>query len=85
MVFLTKVKNVQKSAEITMPSDINESFNQMRATDLSAILFKGNFKFKKKKIYISFEIMLESNVKGPICMTFQFNFNGIKLPFKAIE
>lgn len=42
MVFLTKVKNVQKVAEFTMPSDMNESYSQMRATDLSEILFKGN-------------------------------------------
>lgn len=41
MVFLTKVKSEQKVAETTMPSEINESYNQIRATDLSALLFKG--------------------------------------------
>ena len=41
MVFLTKVKSEQKIAETTMPSEMNESYNQIRATDLSALLFKG--------------------------------------------
>lgn len=43
MVFLTKVKSEQKIAEITMPSEMNDSYSQIRATDLSALLFKGNF------------------------------------------
>lgn len=41
MVFLTKVKTEQKSAELAMPSDMNDSFDGIRAVDLSAILFKG--------------------------------------------
>lgn len=41
MVFLTKVKSEQKVAETTMPSEMSESYNQIRATDLSALLFKG--------------------------------------------
>lgn len=48
MVFLSKVKNEQKGAEYTMPSEMNENYNQIRATDLSAILFKGNLKKKHK-------------------------------------
>lgn len=45
MVFLTKVKtelNSKKGAEFTMPSEMNENYTQIRATDLSALLFKGN-------------------------------------------
>lgn len=42
MVFLTKVKSEQKGAEFTMPSEMTESYTQIRATDLSALLFKGN-------------------------------------------
>lgn len=41
MVFLTKVKSEQKGVEFIMPSEMNESFTQIRATDLSALLFKG--------------------------------------------
>lgn len=56
MVFLTKVKSEQKSAKITMPSEINESYSQIRATDLSALLFKGkslNRKFTQFKFSFS--------------------------------
>lgn len=42
MVFLMKVKTDKKSAKFTMPSETHNSFNQITATDLSAILFKGN-------------------------------------------
>ncbi|XP_031628737.1 uncharacterized protein LOC116344373 [Contarinia nasturtii] len=45
MVFLTKVKNEQKGgADLIMPSEMNESYNQIRATDLSALLFKDSSK-----------------------------------------
>lgn len=45
MVFLTKVKTDQKGAETPMPSKMNNDYDQIRATDLSAILFKGKNKY----------------------------------------
>ncbi|XP_055303330.1 uncharacterized protein LOC129568999 [Sitodiplosis mosellana] len=42
MVFLTKVKSEQEGVE--MPSEMNESYTQIRATNLSALLFKDSSK-----------------------------------------
>lgn len=82
MVFLTKVKTEQKGAEIIMPSEMNGSYTQIRATDLSALLFKG-----KETIYqylIVFRVDFTPtfpqsqmlNKKGQICMTVASTHNG---------
>lgn len=57
---MIKVKDDQKEAEIKMDSTISDGYNQMRATDLSALLFKGMFYSK----------ILKSIVKRQLCMTF---------------
>lgn len=41
MVFLTKIKTELKEAEIKMTSEMNDMYDQLKAANLSAILFKG--------------------------------------------
>lgn len=47
MVFLTKIKTELKEAEIKMTSEMNDMYDQLKAANLSAILFKG----KKNTIF----------------------------------
>lgn len=43
MVFLMKVKTEQNGTKTPTQSTMSNTYDQIRATDLSAILFKGNF------------------------------------------
>lgn len=47
MVFLTKIKTELKEAEIKITSEMNDMYDQLKAANLSAILFKG----KKNTIF----------------------------------
>lgn len=47
MPFLTKVKTTNNKTEFNteMTSDMQHAYKQLKAADLSAILFKGNSSF----------------------------------------
>lgn len=74
MVFLMKIKNDQKE-DITM----NENFGQIRATDLSAMLFKGRLQFSLSLLtslrlatLYSFQLMHKSLANDPNDESAQF-------------
>lgn len=75
-----------------MPSKMSETYDQIRATDLSAILFKGNYKNHIihsifSFVFVEIEKKNKNNLKGKYTWHIankRVTFNKNKFPVKTI-